>query len=85
MSAFGTYRCVSWQMIPRTQVIRMPPENTSLDIFCQKNSGHQNTNQSQQYGDSLRGEGPFCYRRFEGKDAYQCGIISNNDLGFAVR
>ena len=57
------------------------PENTSLDIFCQKNSGHQNTDQGQQYGDSLRGEGSFCYRRFEGKDAYQCGIISNNDLG----
>ncbi len=81
MSAFGTYRCVSWQMIPRTQVIRMPQRILPLTSFGQKERGHQNTNQSQQYGDSLRGEGPFCYRGFEGKDAYQCGIISNNDLG----
>ncbi len=81
MSAFGTYRCVSWQMIPRTQVIRMPQRILPLTSFARRTAVTRIPIRASKYGDSLRGEGPFCYRRFEGKDAYQCGIISNNDLG----
>ena len=57
------------------------PKNTSFYIFCEKDQRSPELPiRASKYSDSLRGEGSFCYRRFKGKDAYQCGIISYNDL-----
>lgn len=57
------------------------PEDAALDILGKKNGSDQDSNQRKKDCDTLGGKCSIGHGSLKGKDAYQSGIISDNDLG----